>query len=79
MIDIRDYGLMGAVTFNPIELPAKSPGPKIHQRCFDNGLLCCSIRDTMVMSPPLSISYEEIDLFIERFRQSVMDVISNNR
>ncbi len=79
VIDIRNYGLMGAVTFDPMALPANSLGPKIHQRCLDNGLLCRFIGDTMVMSPPLSINYEEIDLFIERFRQSVMDVISNNR
>ena len=75
MIDIRNYGLMGAVTFNSMKLPANSLGPKIHQRCYENGLLCRSLGDTMVMSPPLSISYKEIDLFIERFCQSVMDII----
>jgi len=42
MIDIRNYGLMGAVTFNSMELPANSLGPKIHQQCYENGLLCRS-------------------------------------
>lgn len=75
VIDIRNYGLLGAITFDPAELPAKSLGAKIHQRCFENGLLCRPIGDTMVMSPPLSISHAEIDLFIERLRQSVLDVL----
>jgi len=30
----------------------------------------------MVMSPPLSITYEEIDLFIEIFRKSVLEVLA---
>ncbi len=72
VIDIRNYGLLGAVTFNPGEQPPKSLGPRIHQHCFENGLLCRAIGDTMVMSPPLSISTNEIDLFVDRFRRSVL-------
>ncbi|MEP4484558.1 MAG: aminotransferase class III-fold pyridoxal phosphate-dependent enzyme [Halioglobus sp.] len=75
VIDIRNIGILGAVSFDPLDQPAKSLGPKIHQRCLDNGLLCRAIGDHMVMSPPLSISHEEIDLFIERFRKSVTEVL----
>ncbi len=76
VIDIRNYGMLGAVTFDPGAQPAKSVGAKIHQRCYENGLLCRPIGDTMVMSPPLSISTQEIDLFIERFRASVTQVLA---
>ncbi len=75
VIDIRNIGLLGAVSFDSGALPAKSLGPKIHQRCYENGLLCRAIGDNMVMSPPLSISHEEIDLFIALFRKSVTDVL----
>lgn len=75
VIDVRNYGLLGAVSFDSGELPAKSLGPKIHQRCYENGLLCRAIGDHMVMSPPLSISEEEIDLFAARFSQSVYEVL----
>lgn len=75
VIDIRNYGLLGAVAFNSNESAIHALGPKIHQRCYENGLLCRSVGDTLVMSPPLTISYEEIDLFITRFRQSVMDIL----
>ncbi|MEH6583318.1 MAG: aminotransferase class III-fold pyridoxal phosphate-dependent enzyme [Halioglobus sp.] len=74
VIDIRNYGMLGAVSFDPGSLPAKALGAKIHQRCYENGLLCRAVGDHMVMSPPLSISHEEIDLFIARFRQSVTEV-----
>jgi beta-alanine--pyruvate transaminase len=77
VIDIRNCGLLGAVTFDPVDMAPKSLGPKIHQRCYENGLLCRPIGDTMVMSPPLSISHEEIDLFVERFRRSVLDILDS--
>ena len=76
VVDIRNYGMLGAVTFDCKELPAKSLGPKIHQRCYENGLLCRPVGDHMVMSPPLNISHEEIDLFIEVFRRSVLEVLA---
>ena len=76
VIDIRNYGMLGAVSFDSGELPAKSLGPKIHQRCYENGLMCRPVGDHMVMSPPLSITYEEIDLFIEIFRKSVLEVLA---
>jgi beta-alanine--pyruvate transaminase len=75
VIDIRNYGLLGAVTFDSGNEPPKSVGPKISQACYDNGLLCRPIGDHLVMSPPLSISEAEIDLFVERFRQSVTHVL----
>ena len=76
LIDIRNYGMLGAVSFDSGDLPAKSLGPKIHQRCYENGLMCRPVGDHMVMSPPLCISHEEIDLFIDIFRKSVLEVLT---
>ncbi len=76
VVDIRNYGLLGAVSFYCEGQPAKSLGAKIHQRCYENGLLCRPVGDHMVMSPPLNISHEEIDLFIELFRKSVLEVLA---
>ncbi len=76
LIDIRNYGLLGAITFAPN--PEKYPtgvGVPVHNRCFENGLLCRAVADNMVMSPPLTISEPEIDLFIERLRKSIADVL----
>ncbi len=76
LVDIRNYGLLGAVTFAPN--PDKYPtgvGVVVHNKCFENGLLCRAVADNMVMSPPLTISEKEIDLFIERLRKSITDVL----
>jgi len=76
LIDIRNYGLLGAITFAPD--PAKYPtgvGVPVHNRCFENGLLCRAVGDHMVMSPPLVISEREIDLFVELLRKSIADVL----
>ncbi len=77
VIDIRNYGLLGAVSFDSGALEPRTLGPKIHQHCFENGLLCRAIGDHMVMSPPLSISEAEIDLFAERLRRSVLEILGN--
>ncbi len=76
IIDIRNFGLLGAVTFAPD--PEKYPtgvGVPIHNECFKNGLLCRPVADNMVMSPPLVISEAEIDLFIERFSRSIKAIL----
>jgi beta-alanine--pyruvate transaminase len=76
LIDIRNYGLLGAVTLAPD--PVKYPGGvgvPVHNRCWENGLLCRAVGDNLVMSPPLIISEAEIDLFVARLRQSIRDVL----
>jgi len=75
IIDIRNCGLLGAVTFksNAEKYPAGA-GVAVHNKCFENGLLARGVGDGMVMSPPLTISESEIDLFIERYRKSIIDV-----
>ncbi len=76
LIDIRNYGLLGGITFaaRPEQFPA-GVGAAVHARCFENGLLCRGVGDHMVMSPPLTISKQEIDLFIERLRKSIAEVL----
>lgn len=76
LIDIRNIGLLGAITFAP--QPERFPngiGPTVHQQCFRNGLLCRGVGNHMVMSPPLIISEQEIDLFVERLRRSINEVL----
>lgn len=76
IIDIRNYGLLGAVTFapDPERFPA-GVGMAVHARCYENGLLCRGVGDNIVMSPPLTISQDEIDLFIQRLTKSIREVL----
>lgn len=77
LIDIRNYGLLGGVTFAAHEQAPAGMGPLVHQRCYENGLLCRAVGHHMVMSPPLTIKPEEIDVFIERFIRSVNEVYAS--
>jgi beta-alanine--pyruvate transaminase len=76
LIDIRNYRLLGAVTLAPdaVKYPG-GVGVPVHNRCWENGLLCRAVGDNLVMSPPLIISEAEIDLFVARLRQSIRDVL----
>ena len=76
VIDIRNYGLLGAITFAPDagRFPA-GVGAAVHGRSFENGLLCRGVGDNMVMSPPLTVTESEIDLFVERLTKSIREVL----
>lgn len=76
IIDIRNFGLLGAVTFKgDVDRFPAGVGVAVHNKCFENGLLARGVADGMVMSPPLTISEAEIDLFIERYRKSIREVL----
>ncbi len=76
IVDIRNFGLLGAVTFksDANRFPGGT-GVAVHNKCFENGLLARGVADGMVMSPPLTISESEIDLFIERYRRSIVELL----
>ncbi len=37
--------------------------------CFDNGLIMRAVGDTMIIAPPLVISFAEIDELVEKARK----------
>jgi beta-alanine--pyruvate transaminase len=69
VIDIRNYGLMGAIELSSRE---NAPGARafdIFNRCFDNGLLVRCTGDTLAFSPPLIIENHHIDTIFEMIGQ----------
>jgi putrescine aminotransferase len=75
--EIRGAGLIGAV-----ELTADRRTRKFFEKngrvgmicrdfCISNGLIMRATRDTMLFSPPLSITQAEIDILVARFVKSV--------
>jgi putrescine aminotransferase len=75
--EIRGVGLIGA-----IELVANKRTRRFFEKrgrigticrdhCIENGLIMRAVRDTMVFSPPLIISLEEIDLLVARIAKSI--------
>jgi putrescine aminotransferase len=75
--EIRGAGLIGAV-----ELTADRRTRKFFEKngrvgvicrdfCIENGLIMRATRDTMLFSPPLTITEAEIDILVTRFKKSV--------
>ncbi|MDX1512933.1 MAG: aspartate aminotransferase family protein [Gammaproteobacteria bacterium] len=72
--EVRGLGLLGA-----LELVSDKPsrtgfenegsvGLKCREHCFENGLVMRSVLDTMILSPPLIITPEQIDELVEKAR-----------
>jgi len=68
VIDIRNYGLMGAVEFSPIEGQPGARGADIIQRCFEVGLMVRVTGDTIAVSPPLIVEESHILQAVETLR-----------
>ncbi|MGB7452808.1 MAG: aminotransferase class III-fold pyridoxal phosphate-dependent enzyme, partial [Lysobacterales bacterium] len=68
VIDIRNYGLMGAVEFTAIEGQAGARGAAIVQKCFEAGLMVRVTGDTIAFSPPLILEESHIQQAVETFR-----------
>ncbi len=61
LIDIRNYGLIAALEFEPI--PGK-PGARafeVYLKCFEKGLLVRQTGDIIALSPPLIVERPQID------------------
>jgi len=58
--DVRSIGLLAGVDLQPREDAAGARGAEVGQRCFDAGMLVRNSGDTLLLSPPLIISEEQI-------------------
>ena len=68
VIDIRNYGLMGAVEFAPIEGQPGARGAALIQKSFESDLMVRVTGDTIAMSPPLIVEEDHIQQAVETFR-----------
>lgn len=71
VIDIRNFGLIGAVELEPVEGKPTFRAMNIFRDCFDNGVIIRTTGDTIAFSPPLIIENEQIDTVIEAVRVSL--------
>jgi beta-alanine--pyruvate transaminase len=65
VIDVRNYGLIGAVELEP---RAGKPGARAFEvflKCFERGLMVRQTGDTIAMSPPLVIEQKQIERIVE--------------
>jgi len=71
VIDIRNFGLIGAVELQGIEGQPTARAMSIFRECFDNGVIIRTTGDTLAFSPPLIISDAEIETVIESVRTAL--------
>ncbi|MEM8649804.1 MAG: aspartate aminotransferase family protein [Pseudomonadota bacterium] len=75
--EVRTRGLLAAIELVPQKPERKrfddygSVGVICRDHCFKNGLVMRAVRDTMVASPPLIITDEEIDEMVTKARKSL--------
>ena len=72
--EVRGVGLLGAIELvkdkaTRERYTGKGAGMICRTFCFDNGLIMRAVGDTMIIAPPLVISFAEIDELIEKARK----------
>ncbi len=61
VVDVRNFGLMGAVELEPRDGAPGARGMEIHKACFENGLLVRFSGDTLSFAPFLASEAAELD------------------
>ncbi|MGR3373896.1 aspartate aminotransferase family protein [Pseudooceanicola nanhaiensis] len=76
--EVKIVGMMGSLALTPhkdsratFASEAGTVGYMVRERCFANNLIMRHVGDRMIISPPLVISKDEIDLLIDRARLSL--------
>lgn len=68
VIDIRNYGLVGAIELRAPDSLKGRFGGMVSGLAWDAGVLVRGIGDAICMSPPLIIETEEIDAIVDKLR-----------
>ena len=68
VIDIRNFGLIGAIEFEPRPGKPGSRGYDIFTKCFERNVMVRQTGDTIALSPPLIIEDKHIDQIVSTLR-----------
>jgi beta-alanine--pyruvate transaminase len=71
VVDIRNIGLLAAMDLSPRDGAPGARGAECAKRCFDDGVLIRSSGDTLVLSPPLIIAENEIEMVFATIRRAL--------
>ena len=73
IIDIRNYGLIGAIEFEP---RAGKPGTRAYDvftKCFERGVLVRAAGDTIAVSPPLIVEEAQLERIFDVLGEAIRD------
>jgi beta-alanine--pyruvate transaminase len=71
VVDVRNFGLMGAIELEPRPGAPGGRGYAALVKCFEAGLLIRYTADTLAFSPPLIVEKAHIDRILETVRRVV--------
>ena len=71
VIDVRNFGLIGAVELQGIEGQPTARAMKVFRDCYDNGVIVRTTGDTVAFSPPLIVEKAQIETMIETVRTAL--------
>ena len=74
VIDVRNFGMLGAVELTPIDGQPTARAMSVFRDCYDNGVIIRTTGDTVAFSPPLIISEAQIERVVETVRQALRRV-----
>ena len=74
VIDIRNIGLLAAIELAPRDHAAGVRGTECSTRCYDDGILIRSAADTLMISPPLIITEEQIEKIFSTIRRALQSI-----
>ena len=71
VIDIRNFGLLGAVELNPIEGKPTARALSVFRECYDRGVLIRTTGDTIAMCPPFIATADDIRKVVHTVKESL--------
>ncbi len=71
VIDVRNFGLIGAVELEPMEAQPTARAMSIFRKCYDEGVIIRTTGDTLAFSPPLIIDEAQIETVVETVRGAI--------
>ncbi len=74
VIDVRNFGLIGAVELEPIEGQPTKRAMALFEHCFDHGVIVRTTGDTVAFSPPLIIEKTHIDQIVDSVRNGLRSI-----
>ena len=73
VIDIRNYGLIGAVELEPRAGKPTTRAYDVFLKCFERGVLVRAAGDVIAISPPLIVEEKQIDRIFEVLGQALRE------
>ena len=71
VIDVRNFGLVAGIELAPRPGKPTERAVRIHQRCFDAGVLIRTTADIIALSPPLIIEKPHVDRIFETLGEAI--------